>query len=153
MYFLELANLPLEYLQEVYFGKSDILLQAEKQIGVIRSEFKSSKDMTAHPATQAFNRLIEKQFGMELFALQIEHEEAFDAYTIPIAKRFDIVREDNFKNLVEMNPKTGYRFKKDNGLCIVAYISSGLISNQNFTNAEILAILLSLRNEGGLEFL
>lgn len=142
MYYLEFTNLPLEYLHEVYFGKSKTLLEMENQIGVIREEYKNLKDMTAHPATQAFNRLMEKQFGMEIFALQIIPSPEINAYTIPIAKRFDVVIEDNIKELVEMDKKTGYRFKKDNGLCIMAVIYSSLLTNQKFTNAEILAIIL-----------
>lgn len=143
MYYGQITNLPLEYLQEVYFGKSNFLLEAENQIGIIREQYKNTKDMTAHPATQSFNRIIEKQFGMELFALQIDqNDSSLNAYTIPIAKRFDIVKENNFKNLVEMNQKTGYRFKPNNGLCIVAFITPKILLDEKFTNAEILAILL-----------
>jgi hypothetical protein len=132
----------LKFLHEVYFEKTDTLKKMEDSIGKIREGYGRYKDNSATKEVQEFNRLMESQFGMEVFALQIETSSEVNAYTITIASRFDMLYEDDFASLVELDKKKGYRFVKDNGLCVVVVIYGGLLTNPNLTNAEILAVIL-----------
>jgi len=46
------------FLNEAYFGKSDIMLKMEEQIGKIRENYSRYKDNTASAEVQAFDTLI-----------------------------------------------------------------------------------------------
>ena len=142
MYFLKYTNLPLNILQEVYFAKSILLTKMEKCIGRIRNSCSKFKDNYTDKDVIEFNRLMEKQFGMDLFSLQINPDDSIDMYTFDIAERFDIIKANNFKSLVELNEKTGYRFVKNNNLCIIVYTTTGMMCDKNFTDAEILACII-----------
>ena len=112
-----LIDLPM-VLNEAYFGKSAIMQEMEKVIGDIRSKYKTMKDMDADQSVVQFNRLMEKQFGMNVFSLHIDHSNIKNAYTFPISTRFDISFSNGLKNKVEKDNKTGFRFKTRNCFCI-----------------------------------
>lgn len=132
----------LRYLHEVYFEKTDTLKKMEELIGRIRQGYSRFKDNSATKDVLEFNRLMESQFGMEVFSLLIETSNVVNAYTIPIATRFDMLYVEDFASLVVLDKKKGYRFTKDSGLCIIAVVYGGLLTNPNLTNAEILAVIL-----------
>lgn len=129
-------------LTEAYIGKSDTLKEIEDAIGELRKAVKKFKDNNNIPEILKLNRLFEKQFGMEVFALHVDQSSMKNAWTLPIAKRYDVVLKGNFSNYVTGNVKTGYKFKKDNGLCIVCTVTLGLLQDENITNEEILAVIL-----------
>ena len=127
---------------EAYFGKTPILLEIEKQIGVIRSNLNKYSDINRSEEVLKLNRLFEKQFGMEIFSLHVEKNNTINAYTIPVATRFDIAFNDNLSKKIEANQKDGYRFKPGNNLCIICNIYLGLLNCKDITDAEILAVIL-----------
>ena len=141
VYIPYIIDLPM-VLNEAYFGKSDLMREMEDVIGDIRSRYKSMKDMDADQSVVRFNRLMEKQFGMNVFTLHIDHQNIKNAYTFPISTRFDIAFSNGLKNKVEKNNKTGFRFKEGNCFCIYCCIYAGLLTDKNITNGEILAIIL-----------
>ena len=142
IYCNNIINYKYMLLNEAYFGKTETLLEIEKQIGVIRSSIKKFTDINRSKEVLALNRLFEKQFGMEVFSLHIEQENTINAYTIPVAVNFDIAFNEILSRKVEASQKTGYRFKNGNNLCIICNIYMGLLCNKNFTDAEILAVIL-----------
>ena len=130
-------------LSEAYIGKTDTLLEMEDAIGKIRERaLRKFTDINKSPEVLAFNRLMEKQFGMDCYALYIDQSDIINAYTKVVGMRFDIALKDNISDWVEGDKQGGYRWKAGNKLCIMACIYMGLIKNPDFTNEEILAILL-----------
>ena len=62
----------LTVVNEAYIEKTPILLEIEKQIGKIRAIYDSRyKDINNSPEVVELNRLFEKQFGMDIFALHL----------------------------------------------------------------------------------
>lgn len=130
-------------LSEAFLGKTDTLLEMEQAIGQIRQvALRKFTDINKSPEVLAFNRLMEKQFGMDCFALYIDQTDIVNAYTRVVGMRFDIALKDNISDWVEGNKETGFRWKEGNQICVMACIYMGLIKNPSFTDEEILAILL-----------
>lgn len=128
---------------EAYFGKTETLLEIEKQIGIIREKaLDKYSDINRSPEVLKLNRLFEKQFGMDVFSLHIEKNNTINAYTIPVATRFDIAFNEVLAKKVVASQSEGFRFKPGNNLCIICNIYLGLIGNKDFTDAEILAVIL-----------
>ena len=137
------ADYRIKLLNEAYFGKSDILLEMEKQIGIIRENAaRKYTDINRSKEVQELNRLFEKQFGMEIFSLHVEQNNTINAYTIPVATRFDIAKYEVLSRRVIATKEGGFRFDKDNNLCIICNVYLGLLNHPELTNGEILAIIL-----------
>ncbi|MBR6289261.1 MAG: hypothetical protein IKR19_08000 [Acholeplasmatales bacterium] len=132
----------VDFVNEAYVGKTPTLEKIEQKIGELRSKLKFSGANSTLKETLEINRLFEEQFGMEVFALKILAATYENAYTIVLANRFDIAEFEDLPSMVEANPTTGYRFKKDNNFCIIMNITTQLIMDTDYTDAEILAILL-----------
>src|SRR5574344_278046 len=130
-------------LREVFYGKSPILEKAEEQIGLIRDKVNGTYmvDIDGSSEVVAFNRLMEKQFGMDVFALHIENFDMKNAWTCPIARRFDIIKDKKFRTKLKVDKKS-FKYIPDNGLCIVVSITTGILLDKDITNEEVLAILL-----------
>lgn len=130
-------------LTEAYFGKTETLLEIEKKIGEIRKNcLNKYADINRSKEVLELNRLFEKQFGMEIFSLHIEKNDTINAYTIPVATKFDVAFNVNLAKSIVATQETGYRFKPGNNLCIICNIYMGLIKHPEFTDAEILAVIL-----------
>lgn len=133
----------ISIINEAYFGKTETLLEIEKQIGIIRANAaKKFTDIDKSKEVQQLNRLFEKQFGMDVFSLHIEQNNTINAYTIPLATRFDIAFNEVLARKVVADKTGGYRFVKGNNFCIVCTVYLGLLKCENITDAEILAIIL-----------
>ena len=141
IYFNDELKYKSSILNEAYFGKNDNFIEMEKQIGIIREKCKKFTDINKSEEVQTLNRLFEKQFGMDVFALHVIQEDIINAYTIPVARNFDMIGK-NMSKMVIATKKDGYKFKKDNGLCIMCCVYLGVLKNETFTNGEILAIML-----------
>lgn len=127
---------------EAYFGKTDTLLEIEKQIGIIRANVKKYTDINRSEEVLKLNRLFEKQFGMEIFSLHIEQNNTINAYTVPVATNFDIAFNEILAKKVKATQKDGYYFESGNNLCIICNIYLGLLNCKEITDAEILAVIL-----------
>lgn len=138
-----LSSYDIRYLiNEAFVGKTETLLEMENQINKIRASIHKFTDINKNKEVQKLNRLFEKQFGMEVFGLNIVQSNTIDAYSAPINTRFDVVLKQNISKMVEGSKTTGYRFKEGNGLGIICYIHWGLLMNPDFTDEEILAVIL-----------
>lgn len=132
----------LKYINEAYVGKTPILEQVEQKIHEYRK-----KNITINNCSSTskeildINRLMEKQFGIDTFALKIVPTEEIDAYNYPLACRFDVA-EKNLKDFIVGNPKFGYKFKKGNNLCIIVAMSYGLFMDKRFSDGQIVACML-----------
>ena len=129
-------------IHEAYVGKTATLLQVEDAINKVRVNCKKFQDINKSKEVQEVNRLIEKQFGMEVFSLMVDQEEAPNGYTIAIDTRFDVGLNNDISDFVIGDKKNGYRFKKDNGLGIICVLTLGLLKNPELTDAEIVSVIL-----------
>lgn len=130
-------------LLEAYFGKSENLAQIEQLIGEFRSKYSYFQDYKQTNEIYQINRLFEKQFGMDIFSLHVVPSKIKNAFTTPVATRYDIaLKPDTLKKMVKVDKKNGYRFESGNGLAIICTVYSGLLLDQSITNAEIVAVIL-----------
>ena len=129
-------------LNEAFVGKTPILEDIEKKIGEARKKIKYYSANNTLKEVLEINRLFEKQFGMEVYALQIYPSNTVNAYTQVLAANFDIAEDIIMHDWVEANSSMGYRFKKDNNFCILVNIATSLICDEQYTDEEIVAILL-----------
>lgn len=129
-------------LNEAYVGKTPILEAIENKIGELRKKVKYSNANDTLKETLEINRLFEKQFGMNTFALHIYPSDFVNGFTHVIANNFDIAAEVTMHDMVEANATDGYRFKEGNGFVIIINLASQLFTDPQYTNAEILAVML-----------
>lgn len=130
-------------LNEAFVGKSYTLLEIEKEFNKMRSEkLDFYSNISQHPNIIAINRLFEKQFGMHLFALKVDPTKEHNAYTMVIASNFDVAHYMDLPSMVTGTINEGFKWKENNGLCIIVNISYGLLSDPNITDAELVAIIL-----------
>jgi hypothetical protein len=133
----------VRFITEAYFGKLPFLLEVEKAVHELRKpeNLNRFKDLNASAPVQRINRLMEQGFGMEVFSFQIEHNDVINAYTSPVAIRYDIALNANIDQMVYVTQSEGYRFKPNNNICIICTMYMGLL-NSNLTDAEIVAVML-----------
>ena len=130
-------------INEVYFGKTKELLEIEKLIGIIKEKYSDKtyfSRINLMPEMQELNRKFENYFGFKVFSLHVQDTSVYNAMTIPIGCRNDILTKDLLSNYV-VN-KDGYRFKKEAEFTCMVTIYSGIFLNSNFSPAETLAIIL-----------
>ena len=137
-----LLNEAVSIVNEAYIGKTPVLEEIEDLISQIRGKINRYKDFDRMKEVQALNRLFEKQFGMDVFALHMIPENVMNAYTCVIARNFDVYRRKNFSDYLVADRKDGFRFRSDNNFCIIANVYYGLFTNPDLTDGEILAIIL-----------
>lgn len=130
-------------MNEAYVGKTQTLLDIEREFNKMRSEkLDFYSNISQHPSIIRINRLFEKQFGMYLFALKIDPTKEHNAYTMVIANNFDVAHYMDLPSMVSGTMNEGFRWKEDNGLCIIVHISYGMIIDENITDSELVAIIL-----------
>lgn len=133
---------------EAYFGKSKDLLAIEEQLHVVRKKFINSNkyfgDYNGDLDVLKLNRLFEKAFNIGCFSMNFNRSSMINACTLPVGLKWDTGQALNpgkMKSLTIVD-KNGMKFKKENHLCIICNINTGLIFNLEYTDAEILAIIL-----------
>lgn len=127
------------YVNEAYIGKTKDILAMEKAIGNIRKDNNGSIYFS-NVDTSEFNRLAEKVFGFRTYALQVYPSNVYNAYTIPIDVKLDMNSLNTKKN--SLCDKNGFKYKKEAGYCCITSISSGLFFSDEFSDGEIMAIIL-----------
>ena len=136
-----ILNEAIEFLTEAYIGKTQYLQEIEDKLNQVRGNLNRHTDFDRTKTVQEINRLFEKQFGMDIFALHMVNENQMNAYTCTIGIKFDIYKK-NYYELLVADRKDGYRFKPNNNFCISANVYYGLLANPDLTDGEILAIIL-----------
>ncbi len=129
---------------EAYIGKTPILLQIEEKIGEFRDNLPGyNADINRNKTIIEINRLFEKQFKMDVFALMVDKSKSPNGYTYSLKSKFDIAEEyRSISELICGDKVNGYYFKPNNNICVVVHISYIIFEDRQFTNAEVLAIIL-----------
>lgn len=132
-----------QVINEAFVGKTPILEEIEKKLGELREDIKFSDNLNRSPKVIEINRLFEKQFGMDIFALKVLQTQYIDAYTYSLSTRIDYVdKYSSLADFITADMKNGFRFKPGNDAAVVVCISYEFLHNKLWTDAEILAILL-----------
>ena len=135
-------NEHVQYVNEAYFGKTVNLVKLEKCIGELRENYSFKRDYTATPEIKRIEDCIKAQFNFDHVSLNIIPQNIPNAFTYTLGTRFDIIKEDKLRKTVIADQKNGYRFRDNNGFVLIVAIYGGVLANKNFTDAEIVAILL-----------
>lgn len=129
---------------EAYFGKTQGMIALERKISVCRlpylgQKWDSSKIYT-NPDIAELERMLSKEFGFRNLFLEIKQFGSINAFTYPI----DIFIEPNLKNPRQMveTSSTGWKFTQYAGAVSSIHIASEIWMDPEFTDAEVLAILL-----------
>lgn len=129
-------------IQEVYFGESKGLKIVQDQLSVLRNKYvgqsKFFNKINTDQELLKFNRTIEDFFGFKAFSLIVEPELMYNAYTYPLSSKLDV---GTGKKYLESS-SSGFRFKKEAQYSCIVFIHSSLITDENFTDREVLAIIL-----------
>ena len=77
-------------MQEVYFGKTPELSQAETQLSKFRRKYMSKVipfgiGINTDPELEKFNRMVESIFGFKSFTVYIVNDQYHQAFTFPIS--------------------------------------------------------------------
>ena len=130
------------FVNEAYFGKTVNLIKLEKALGELRAQYSFKRNYTATPEMKRIENIIKDQFGFDHVSFNIIPQNIPNAFTYTLGIRFDIIKEDKLRKTVIADQKNGYRFKENNGFVLVVALYGGVLANKNFTDAEIVAILL-----------
>ena len=129
-------------ISEEYFGDNIYILKMQDALSALRKKYygtsKFSIKINSDPLLFEFNRRVEEAFGFKVFSLHVLQEGIHNACTIPLS--LAIEGHDN-PNMVETT-KYGYRFKKSAGLSTKVFISASILLNDEFTDREVMAIIL-----------
>lgn len=138
-------------LDEAFVPKSKGMKEMEKCLHEIRTpylvdynsiEFFTKRFQSAENAIQddpnliKFCKLMEKEFVFESMSLVIVRSDKMNALTLPVSKSIDKFKEQ------KMLDSTGMRYLKEARVNITVMITDSLLFNDQFTDAEILSILL-----------
>lgn len=133
-------------LNEAYVGRTPTLELIDRKIAELKEAGPLSvyHNMSRDKRIIELNRLFEKQFGMKIFSLNIINTEEIDAYSHSMVYRLDVCEKYSPKELNKLvkADSRGYYFVPNNELCVIIYMSTGLLFNDTFTSSEILAVLL-----------
>lgn len=134
-----------QFLHELYVGKTKELEEIESLIGKARSKY-MGKTYTGGRITfsdefEKINRSFENLFGFSNFALALDNTSMVNAYTMPIAYSVDIAPQYRLKKNLTLS-NGGFKYNKDAKYCCIVYITSGMFLNKDFTNGEILSMIL-----------
>lgn len=127
--------------QEVYFGKSKDLEEAERILGEVRRvAVISPTKVNTSKALLDFNRKMEKIFGFEAFCLNIDYNVfmKMNAYTRPICF---VIDAPNAEDSLGSN-KTGFTMNAIKGSQCIVYVTYMLMKFQELTDGEVMAIIM-----------
>ena len=134
-------------LNEAYFGSKPVE-KILNQLSIARKKYLTNDklfqdkryetDINTDPEVMKLNKLFEDTFGFKSFGLYVYNTAIINAYTISPGYRID---SGNLIDKLKSSSKGFSYDKKDNISCIVT-IYSGMFCNADYTDREILAIIL-----------
>ena len=129
---------------EAYIGKTPNLIAMEDCFRQLKQIDKSQwGTFDTLDIVDQINTLFEAQFGMDIFSLHLEPDPFPNAWTMPISYKFDYAIDQSIKkNGIYATQRDGFKFKPNNGIAVIATITSGLLFDQSITAEETIGVLL-----------
>ena len=135
----------LDSLNEVYFG-DDSIQPLLTQLAKFRSKWIGkpyNKNINVDGDLIKFSRLVESKFGFYRFALSVDPSPSYNAYVMNVGfMASDKYYEEFGKGLKVYKGSDGFHYDKNAGVTGIGVILYGLLQDEDFTNREIMAILL-----------
>lgn len=133
------ATVSVNAINEAYFGKTKELLEIEHNIGVIRTKYMNNpSDVNSSEDMLKLGEMFADYFGFKEFYISIDMLGTINACTYPI----DIaVGTGNPAKWVKVDSK-GFKYSKEAGYTSIVYVNKGAFFGRDFTNGEILALIL-----------
>ena len=132
-----------QFVNEAYFGDKQLepILQ---QLHKLREPYLEKdglftaflNEFNTDPELFKLNRMLEDQFGFKTCSITLINNKIINGYTYPISYR-DF---GSGKNLV--TTKNGFNFKPEAEYCLIIFVYSGCMLNPEFTDREIMGMLL-----------
>lgn len=135
------ASKCLQAIQEVYFGETPGIQKIQQQLSKFRANHIGKEFdpyVNLDPELLKLNRMFEDEFGFEVFSLTVIKQSIYNAFTMPIGYKLD---SGNTASKLTAG-KEGFKYSKDAGYATTVCIYSGILNNPDFTDREILAIIL-----------
>ena len=142
-------NSDLHSVNEAYFGKSPRLVEIERNIKIIRSKFGTGNSLFGGNGVggvieqseewKRIRTLIEEQFGFYSVSLLCVRDAQLNACTFAITWTWDGSVDANKYLIVTKN---GMRYTKEAKFCTIIAITEGLLFNKDFTEEEVVGVLL-----------
>lgn len=142
-------NSDLHSVNEAYFGKSPRLVEIERNIKIIRSKFGTGNSLFGGNGIggvieqseewKRIRTLIEEQFGFYSVSLLCVRDAQLNACTFAITWTWDGSVDANKFLIVN---KDGMRYTKEAKFCTIICITEGLLFDKEFTEGEIVGVLL-----------
>ena len=126
----------LSVIQEVQFN-NPYISQIEKKIGELRAKGPSTK-VNTDPLVLEISQLFEEAFGFNSFQLTVVQNMFPNAWTCPVSSSIDMW---NYKKMVKQT-NAGLQFSPAAKVNTYAVITSSLLFDNKFSDAEIVAVLL-----------
>lgn len=126
---------------EAYFG-DDILKKAQTHLSNYRKDVMENSSFLkySHPELIAFDREIEKIFGFYVFDLNVVEANMTNACTMPVSWKLGYNLRN--PNKCTFNRKTGYKYDPDLKYCCSMEIYTGIFTNPQYTDREVMAVIL-----------
>lgn len=129
-----------EIINELYIGETKKLKEAQYNLSqfrdnMIRNEYNDMKKIKKDKWYKEFKKSIKNTFGYKTFDFDIEFEEYENAYCHTL---FSQIKKDYDKNVLVT--KNGFKYKNKYAFQLV--ITSALFTNTNYSDREIMAIIL-----------
>ena len=138
-----------DVLNEVYFGRTPSIERIISQIGLIRSKAgvrynpnaiistKYNASINTFEEMLELNRMLEEEFGFKTCSVSVLNESGLNAFTIPI----DFTLNSKKPADLVIATKTGFKYKPEANYSLLVYITSGLMLDNRFSDAEVTAVL------------
>lgn len=128
-------------IQEAYYGKDKLLKQAEKILGLFRRKYMKNKYFNmcnTDPLLYEFEDILAEKFGFKTVQLDIVPAMTANAYTYPAGYTY----YGSKMSCDIKKTKDGFKYVGENTPTLYMAIYSYLIFSKEYTDGEIMAILL-----------
>ena len=135
------------FVNEMYFGKTKDIMELEQMIHNLREKYAVASsqitnynrfsDISRDKALLEIGNKISEIWGFAECSVNVYFSEYPNAYTYPVTYSMDVEPE---KMIVK--GANGYKYSKQSNFYTMFYISSAMICNKDYTDGEIMAVLL-----------
>ena len=132
-------------LNEVYYGKTPKLLEAEKLIAQVKTDYDGDYykgyRVTTDKRWQRVCELLADEFGITRLFIEVQANKSINAMTPPISIAIECIPQCRVKSNFIIDSK-GMKFKKEAGYTLLMTMYSGLLLNPKFSAGEVMAVIL-----------
>lgn len=128
-----------QIINELYYGETPDIKKLQDLISELREQAMNINvtRINTLDILKNINRHIEDMFGFKAFSLYINPSKLYNAFTFPISNKIDVWNERS-----KLKYDTRTLKYENNDYVVITYINSGVLLSKEFTDREIVALLL-----------